>query len=421
MIMRVIFNVSHFAMYWVLFIFLYNPPVVRNDLLIHILAIMGAFTILRSYKNKKIFVNLLKETKIWFFSLALFFICIYLLVFDCIGRTADVAYGRIYIYMILAIELVMIAFYICLYYWKTQKNWSILLKDLLIVGNIQGIIALVAFLNPSIKSSLTTLMFANGVDTINSYLLSVRFYGFATYLTSTTAIIQIVLGVIAIWMCFEKSYKYVIYVPLLFFSAIINARSTLVIGGIGIGLIILWKVNLKNKRIIKEIFITIIIIIFCKNIVIPKLHMLDSWEWIQSGIDEIFSFFKGNESGYFEYLNNKFFFPEKMSEFLFGTGHSVFRANVFSDVGYVNDVWMIGVILTAILYLSYLAVIVSKYGKTIRTYRFIKIFLALTFIIYNIKGIVIGNNEIVRLSILIAVSTFFVTKSRKEVEEKWKM
>ena len=82
---------------------------------------------------------------------------------------------------------------------------------------------------------------------------------------------------------------------------------------------------------------------------------------------------------------------------------------------------MIGVILTAILYLSYLAVIVSKYGKTIRTYRFIKIFLALTFIIYNIKGIVIGNNEIVRLSILIAVSTFFVTKSRKEVEEKWKM
>src|SRR5699024_2027857 len=139
-----------------------------------------------------------------------------------------------------------------------------------------------------------------------------------------------------------------------------------------------------------------IIIIFCKNIVIPQLHMLDSWEWIQSGIDEIFSFLKGNEIGYFEYLNNKFFFPEKMSEFLFGTGHSVFRANVFSDVGYVNDVWMIGVILTAILYLSYLAVIVSKYGKTIRTYRFIKIFLALTFIIYNIKGIVIGNNEIVR-------------------------
>lgn len=412
--MNIKISISHIGIYCALFIFLYDPPLLKYNLLLHILCLFSLFNIFKSHKYVRKFISTIIETRIWKFSLVLFFISIYLLVYDCISSRADVSYGRIYIYIVIATELIVIAFYVTLYYWKNKKKYKEIIKDILLVGNIQGLIALIAYISPSIKEKLIEIMFANGVDRINEYLLSVRFYGFANYLTSTTAILQIILAVIAVWFFLEESYKFVLYVPLLIFSAIINARSAIVIGVIGIAIIILFKINLKNKKIWREILGAIVIIAIIINIVMPKLYSLTSWEWIQEGIEEIISFLKGDEVGYFEYLSNSLIFPEKDYQFLFGTGHAIFRGEINSDVGYINDIWMIGFILTLFLYTSFLSVILRKIRSCNLTFKFMKVFLVATFLIYNIKGIVIGNNEIVRICILLCLTQCLLVAKRKE-------
>lgn len=401
--MNIKINISYIWLLIVLFIFLYDPPILKYSLLLHCLCAISLLFILKSKTNQLKFINILRGTKIWIFSSVLFFISLYLLVYDCISSTANVAYGRIYIYIILAVELVVISYYISLKYWKKNDKIYLFLRDILLVGNIQGGIALLSFISPEIKSFLVNVMYSNGVDQISDYLLSVRFYGFSNYLTSTTPIIQSVLACIAFWLALEKSYKYMICIPLLLFSAIINARSSLVIVGIGFAFVILAKANLKRKKTWKQILFLIVLIAFFIQFILPRLYSLESWEWIQSGIDEITAFFRGDEIGYFEYLSNSMFFPEKTYQVLLGTGHAIFRGNISSDVGYINDIWMIGIVLTLVLYFSFIFILLRNFFNNIKIVRFLQIYLVVTFIIYNIKGIVIGNNEIIRFSILFIV------------------
>lgn len=411
-------NIGRIWILVILFVFLYDPPILRYSLLLHMLCVISLIVLVKSNRNTIIFVNMLVNTKIWIFSAILLIISLYLVIYDCVSSSANVAYGRIYIYAVIAIEFVVIAYYFALYYRKSNSKLEDFLKDILIIGNIQGGIGFIAFLNPAIKEFLVGVMYANGVDKINAYLLSVRFYGFAHYLTSTTAIIQSVLAVIALWMALEYSNKYFIYVPLLLFSSVLNARSSLIIIASGVILIAIYKVNFKNKKMWKELLLISVLVFLFARFVLPQLRLLESWTWIQSGIDEISAFLQGDEIGYFEYLKNSIFLPEKTYQLLLGTGHAIFRGSIVSDVGYLNDIWMIGIILTGCLYIFFIRVIMNDYRKHAKSVRFIQIFLVATFLIYNIKGIVIGNNEIVRFCILMTVVVYFLSTNNKSEESK---
>lgn len=409
-------NVRYIWTLLILFFFLYNPPILSNNLLLHLLCVISILLLIKSNKNAAHFINMFANTRIWIFSIILLFISFYLIIYDSVSASAEVAYGRIYLYITIAIELVLISYYFALNYWKKNKILEDFLKDILIVGNIQGGIGFIAFLNSTIKDFLVNWMYANGVDKIDNYLLSVRFYGFASYLTSTTAIIQSILAIVALWMTLQYSVKYFIFFPLLVFSAVFNARASLIIMAWGIVLISIYNVNIRSKKMWKDIILLALLICMFIKMILPQLRSFESWEWIQSGLDEIFAFLEGNEIGYFEYLKDGLIFPEKMWQIVCGTGHAIFRGDISSDIGYVNDIWMIGIILTGCMYIAFICAILYNYKNNIKSIKFLQVFLVGVFVIYNIKGIVISNNEIIRFCILLIVMIYFLPQKVCKVE-----
>lgn len=408
-------NLSRIIHIVVLFIFLYNPPLLKNSVLIHVLFIVSVVKIANSRKEHKRAYNIMQNTKILPFIGSLIFISAYLLVYDSISRNANVAYGRIYLYMIIAVEIVIISYRIGIFY--ESKGLEYACNDILIAGNIQALIGVLMFVSPALKQTLVNIMYSNGVSKISPYLLRARFFGFANYLTSTTAILQIMLAVLAFWLFLDKSYKYIFYFPMLVFSAIFNARSSLVIGVVGILLVLFYKIRIENKKAFRKILIIILLSTLVICFIMPRIANGASVEWVQDGIEEIVAFLQGEETGYFEYLNEKIFLPESFREVLFGTGHAIFLGRIASDVGYINDIWMIGIILTFGLYLSYIIFLKNNYKTSDKMGKCMRIFFICTFLIYNIKGIVINNNEIITFTILYIFIEYF-TKPCGEIRGK---
>lgn len=397
----------------ILFIFLYDPPFYKISILFHAIFLYSLVNVIRLSKNNKIkLVTDIKKLNIIPFITCLFAISVYLFIYDIISRTANVAYGRIYIYMVIAIEIVVISYNIALVY--STYNLDEFLEDILIAGNIQAIIGIAMFMMPELKNILVHIMFNNGVDQIASYLLDVRFFGFSHYLTSTTPILQTVLAILACWLFLEKSYKYICYVPFLLFSAFVNSRTSLIIVGIGIVLILLY--NLNNKKVLLRIFTIAIMFVALTILILPNIIDTGTFEWIKSGIDEIIAFFHGKDIGYFDYLKNSIFFPENKIQLLFGTGHSIFTGAVKnSDVGFVNDIWMIGLLLSSCLYVTYIFFILNNYKNVGKTGKMFRVYFLFTCILFNIKGIAIGNNEIIRWTILyLSVETMNTNKNEDD-------
>lgn len=116
------------------------------------------------------------------------------------------------------------------YYKKREKGEYDLLDLILKIGVIQGITAILALLFPYIKNFFLEMVYSKDVlDNILVYALDHRLYGYATGLTFGTPIVQAYLTMIALYLFINKNVKYALYVPILAFSAIINARSAVVI------------------------------------------------------------------------------------------------------------------------------------------------------------------------------------------------
>ena len=146
---------------------------------------------------------------------------------------------------------------------------------------------------------------------------------------------------------------------------------------------------MKKINVVYYIFFLLFIIMSAAFIF---LFSKSTFEWIAQGLSEIFGLFIGNKDGYFETLFNDYlFFPNGLKEILFGTGINLFSSTwIRSDVGYVIDIWYLGIIGTIIKYGAIIYVLV----KLIKEDNYF-IFVITVLIISNVKGIIFENNEVI--------------------------
>jgi hypothetical protein len=399
-----------------LFLLIYTP--VLPYLPINVLHIIGLASWVYIFINIKVISKLIDLRKIYILYL------IFTVIFICLGCIAllnrnSVLSAISYLYWMFDIIPACIVITI---YMRKRNIYSIenLINALLIVGTLQGIIALIAFISPTVHTSLVNLLISYGYGDVFNELSEFRIYGLASNLTFSTPILQAVLAIIALYLSINKSLIYVLFIPLLAFSAIINARASIIILLIGLIFVVLAKSKLTLKRILGTIFIFISMFILINiGLNIIQTYSLNTYQWITAGFSEIIAFLKGDFSNgyYFSYISDRerYLLPEGIN-LLFGTGTRTLgfnRYNFYSDIGYVNDVWLGGIFYCTIIYVIFariLFLIKKGVNKNYSLNSFLFLFLTAVLLIGNIKGIILINNEITTIILLIFI---FINKANK--------
>lgn len=402
----------------VLFLMLYYPPIYGTVTLNYlgfiswIYLIVKFDTIVINFKVEKI-VKLV-------FTLVLF--TIYLLVLAIINNN-PLNIASDFFYWI--VDIIPCSLMLSHIYLKRRLGFYEILTQFLIVGNIQGFFALLAFTIPSFQHVFIQNLILFGYSNEIFELAKFRMYGFANSLNYSTPIFQGILAICAIYLTIKKDVKYLIFFPLLFLSAVINARASIVIMFLGFIIMLLPKGKL-NIRIVMN-FILVLIAGFTSIVILysflekyaPTTHL-----FIEEGIEEIIQLFNGDTSGYyFSYITdpNKYILPND-AEIWFGKGASSLELyGLQSDVGWINDIWRGGILYGLFIYLIFIRLLYNirrNLSKQFRMMEFITTYMLFALIASNFKGFIFSVNEIT--SFILILYIFFtcvkVTKSENQIE-----
>lgn len=388
----------------VIFLFLYQPPIFR----INVLHVIGAISLLYLACNRSKIHKYFNTHRILMIYFCLIFQLVYLLVI-VVCWNSEMSNIASPVYMMADVLPFVIA--ITLHQKKHRLNTKNLINAVLMAGSIQAAFSIAAFLYPAAQRLFIAALVNYGYEDVLFELSSFRVYGFSANLTYSDPIAQSILGAIAIYCAVKRNWKYILYAPALFFSAIINARISIVVFFLGILLILFQqkKGNYKEKASWRLLIYGAVFAVLAYSLIIPyiKVHSQETYTWIKDGYEEIVSFVKGDEKeySYFNYLQNKqrVRLPTGFSLF-FGTGVTVMggsKYGVYSDIGYVNDIWLGGVVYAAFLYVFWIIMlrdIQKDSGSMHGSFRkYIFLLFSATLILSNIKGIVLIMNSITNL------------------------
>jgi len=398
----------------IVFFMLYHPPLFKVNSL-HIVGLISWIYILFNWKSIKSIIFREKILRIFiFFSLIMTYVFLVAYIND--NSLQIVATYLYWIMDVLPGGIVITN--ICL-----KKNYSIisLITLLLIVGNIQGLLALLTFILPNFQLYFIEKMVSYGYEDRLLNLSSYRMFGISAALTFTTPIIQGMFAMLAIFLSIRVNSKYLLFVPLLIFSSLINARTPIVI--ILLGFVILFILMIRDrKKIIKSFtFISILIVGILIILNFIKKYSPSTYVWINNGFLEIKSFLKGDNIGYFTYVSDesKYRLPEGFNLF-FGKGVRPLGENSYNtDIGWINDIWVAGILVSTILYLLFLKLFFELYlckGEYSTLYKFIAMFFGITLILGNFKGAIFMENEVTTVLFLIYI--FVLSKSFLEKNKK---
>ena len=153
----------------------------------------------------------------------------------------------------------------------------------------------------------------------------------------------------------------------------------------------------------------------------------DTYTWIVSGFEDTLALvFEGDKLGNYEQLTGSFLmFPTGAWNWLFGYGVRVYagnKSNIWfgtSDIGYINDLFMGGLVYMGILYSTIIAQLIACHKKSKNTVRGSLLFLAflIVLMIANYKGEAARSGMV--LTSIVFLSYLFSTEPHSE-ETTWK-
>ncbi|MBQ8719520.1 MAG: hypothetical protein IJY65_00625 [Clostridia bacterium] len=301
--------------------------------------------------------------------------------------------------------------------------------DLLIqAGKLQAILALLAFFIPSVHTFFLDKLISYGYTDYFEYLANYRIYGFASSLTFAMPVVQTMFALILLHPG-KKGKMNIPWAIILFISAVINARVSIVVALIGIVVLILFGRFSMQKKMLSIIAIAAVTIAFAM-IGLPLIEQHAPWtyRWLVSGIEDVFAFLGGdNSSVYFSYATAKeqYQVPASIAGFLLGEGHITMGMKVLygyeSDVGYINDLWLGGLIYVIVLYGFYIRYMLKLFRSKNSLISFIGIMMLVSIFVVNIKGISFSKTSFnVFMFLLCIVELSGLCKEKKSQERPMK-
>lgn len=271
------------------------------------------------------------------------------------------------------------------------KKTEEILKFVLNLAVIQGIICILMVIFPGLKSIALNLYYMGAEE--NVFISASRLYGISEDYTFGTQIYHGMLSSVTIILGVLWNKKYFVYFPFCFLASILNGRTGLLIFGACMilfffMLILSGKIKAKTLGYVTTIFFLIII-----AMQITKVSAPDTFDFIQLAISDTMNIIENGElSGtYNSLVNNMMYWPEGIN-FIFGAGERVYLNEKYShsDIGYVNDMFMGGVVYCTILYSTILIFFLKCNKKQTEKWRNVNficsIIMIVTLFIGNFKG-----------------------------------
>ncbi len=297
----------------------------------------------------------------------------------------------------------------------SQNNYDKFIEAIIFAGLIQSVISICAFFIPGVQNRIIDLM---SIADKNEYITGLyksmgfyRLYGWSQYLNFTMPTVQTFLAFLAVYYSLIKKrlrLLYVFFAFIMLFTAVINARLTYVAAVCLVGTVVLAFLLIRSgkKQFIKTaVFSTMALVVsMCVVLMVLKDTSIVKYNHATEGYKSIFNLLQGELTGYFGAVIKRNFinFPKGM-DFLLGTGKTIYWDKGGSDIGYVNDIWLGGIIYLLLLYLG----LTYKFKNMlrIRTDKRFALWMALSgwvlFLVTNIKGFIATDNEFIRLMTLI--------------------
>lgn len=303
---------------------------------------------------------------------------------------------------------------------ELKLNFYDLIELLVIVGILQGLCAVSAYLIPGVRSLF--LKFGGDIYQ-NEYVISRRGFGFSTTLLDTFGYgMGLIVGCAIIVPIRHKSVK-LLGIVLGIFAILVNSRTGFVV--LAVALVCFIIKGGKKKRHFLYYILAIGIIVCIAFVVLPYVVNIGASSsnvtirWVSNSIQELYNvalFRQDLNSASF--LSNLTAVPTNFFEMLFGSGHSVYGVRdiigFHSDVGYINLLWTYGIFGSIIIFII-LGSLVRKafkrsYGKA---QKFLVAFVAISYIIVLLKAILLGYNPGVMVTYLILFSLVYFGRKEK--------
>lgn len=409
-------NVKVFLLYVYSFLFVYSPT---NFTPVHVMHFLFIFTLFYFISKPNPLLSFL-QSKLYILSFTIFSYLTFIILFHYFsGRTAD--FYKIYAYFVLFLEAPICAFFIVFYMSKYIINQDSLLRFCFNVACIQLFIVFITLLIPPIR----TLILETSADSNTLITISqnggMRSFGLASGYTSDLGMTLGLFSMVSLSIALYKKHTLVkmLFLSVLFaFGAAVNARTGLVSPVIFLFFLsALFIFNIIPVIRLSLISLCAVLIFFAFAGMFDLESVLEDFGRLIDMVDELIALSQGNLTGTFKNLGLMHFFPEKNSDFWFGTGMNVFDRDgvIGSDIGYVNDIYQMGLFNLLIVLLLFF----KLHSKSFRLFKaqlgypFILALYVSLFVFY-FKGVGFGSNSMTNFLIIITVGLYNLNKLDKK-------
>lgn len=287
-------------------------------------------------------------------------------------------------------------------------------------GLIEAMCAILAFLSPAVKTFFIFFMsrFSESRLYFNTWYITVRSYGFASTLVD---VFGFGVGLIA-GLCFHYGIFYnKIYIfesIIIAIPALLNSRTGVLIYLFAIMLSVYYVAKIDLKKTLKVIVSISFLLLLGKTILDVVYTNEYTASWVKSGFKSISDYLKGKASNdrndaIYSLFNVQSWEVPTFPRILFGTGHSLYGATGYrhSDIGYINEVWLFGIIGCLFLYSSIIRQSFRMINSNKAFFQLLGFLVLSAYFFFNIKGTALGYNPgAVTMFLLIFSITYFNNK-----------
>ncbi|HHO0939531.1 hypothetical protein [Aeromonas hydrophila] len=382
------------------FLFVFNPTNFFSFNLLYLLTFIAILFFVSNYHSITCSFNLNKLLIPYIFFIYLF---IYLFVYYLFGSFDSIyrAYSNFLLHVCTLLCAVVIT-----YFYKKLYNGRGIESYVIYLGIAQLIIVFITFFNNDIRELILSTSRSDDLMNISNSVDGVRSFGLANGYTSTFSMLLGFISFLCILECrLNNSFKYFLLFLLFVFSVTINARIGLILPLLG--LVFLLLSNILNVRNLFKLFIILLPLSFLMYTYIDDLLAIPAFKRMDMLLYEVGMLFKFQFVGTFSALYEMHHAPQDLESLIFGTGISIGSgAHVSSDVGYIIDIYLFGLVNTILQFIFYVVMFspVFKYLTERYDYKGVSLIMLLTIFCFYFKGATFSSNEFINVLMLILVS-----------------
>jgi hypothetical protein len=425
-IKKSVFNNIELILYT--FCFIFAPPIVPKVNFIFIVFVYSVIQLMVRKKSvvKEVFIRSEIRKFCFFMILAYMYISIVIFFGMLLQNVGISNYIKTFYRFGLLIPITITCIlYIIVRCREMKYDWYDFIYVIIKAGLIQACVSVAMFLNPSVKQTIVQIMFINTGDAItqNEWLYQRRAYAFSNSILDSFGYGTGIIATLPFFLVNKRGVGILWYIPILLVVPLLNSRTGLIIFVIGVVSVIPLYLTRSNIGKKVKLILLITLILFSMNFAYKVIREINpmTTSWVENGIMSLVSIFNvntgSNNIGYTESTNNlfsesKWYVPGPIGLF-FGTGHNVYEANDFahSDVGYINDLWLGGLVGMFLFYSPLIGHQIRMiFQQKQRELRYLIWFLLSAFLVANVKGYMINYNAGMAITLVLSFSASYFNK-----------